>query len=98
MKKFYVVGNKSSKSLSPTIFNYWFKKYNINAKYGFIELNIKNFDKKIKEILDNKDIGGLNITIPFKQTIIKHIDNLDQHAKKINAVNCVTVNEKKKWC
>ena len=94
MKKFYVVGNKSSKSLSPTIFNYWFKKYNINAKYGFIELNIKNFDKKIKEILDNKDIGGLNITIPFKQTIIKHIDNLDQHAKKINAVNCVAINEK----
>ena len=29
MKKAYVIGKNASKSLSPTIFNYWFKKYNI---------------------------------------------------------------------
>ena len=48
MKKLYVVGNKVSKSLSPTIFNYWFKKYNIKASYGYLELTEKNFHKKIK--------------------------------------------------
>ena len=42
MKKLYVVGNKASKSLSPTIFNYWFKKYNIKARYGYLELPEKN--------------------------------------------------------
>ena len=42
MKKLYVVGNKASKSLSPTIFNYWFKKYNIKASYGYLELTEKN--------------------------------------------------------
>ncbi len=90
MKRLYVVGNKASKSLSPTIFNYWFKKYNINAKYGYLELTEKNFHKKIDEVLKKKDTLGLNITIPFKGKIIKHLNNIDKHAKKIGAVNCVT--------
>ena len=90
MKKLYVVGSKASKSLSPTIFNYWFKKYNINATYGYLQLTEKNFHKKIKEVLEKKDTFGLNITIPFKNKIIKHLDKLDVHARKIGAVNCVT--------
>ena len=94
MKRFYVVGSNASKSLSPTIFNYWFKKYKIRASYGFLELNEKNFDKKIKEVLQNKETQGLNITIPFKQKIIKHADILDKHSKTIDAVNCLTVGKK----
>ncbi len=94
MKKFYVVGNKSSKSLSPLIFNYWFKKYKIKAKYGFVELNNRNFHSKIKEILKLKNVYGLNITIPFKEKIIKHVDSMDNHSKKINAINCVTIGSK----
>ena len=87
MKKLYVVGNKASKSLSPTIFNYWFKKYNIKASYGYLELTEKNFHKKIKEVLEKKDTLGLNVTIPFKNKIIKHLSKIDAHAKKIGAVN-----------
>ena len=90
MKKLYVVGNRASKSLSPTIFNYWFKKYNIKASYGYLELTENSFHKKIKEILEKKEILGLNVTIPFKNKIIKHLDKIDAHAKKIGAVNCVT--------
>ncbi len=89
MKKFYVVGANSSNSLSPTIFNYWFKKYKIEAKYSYLELNKKNFDKKIKEVIKNRNTHGLNITIPFKQKIMKYIESLDNHSKNINAVNCV---------
>ena len=91
MKKFYVIGNKTSKSLSPTIFNHWFKKYNINAKYDFLELSVKTFDKKINAIKKEKDVFGIIITIPFKQKIIKHSKVLDKHAKKIKAVNCLTL-------
>ena len=71
MKKLYVVGNRSSKSLSPTIFNYWFKKYNIKANYGFLELTENNFHKKIKEVLENKDTLGLNVTIPHKINVFE---------------------------
>ena len=94
MKKFFVIGNKVSKSLSPTIFNYWFKKYNIDAHYGYFELNDKNFESKTKELLSKRDLVGLNITIPFKQKIMRHIIDFDQHAKKINAVNCVSIKKK----
>ena len=94
MKLFYVVGKEASKSLSPTIFNYWFKKYKISAKYDYLQLNDKNFEKKIEETIKNRNIYGLNITIPFKQKIIKHLDVLDVHAKKINAVNCVSLGKK----
>jgi len=90
MKRLYVVGNRVSKSLSPTIFNYWFKKYNIKARYKYLELTEKNFHKKIKEVLEKKDTLGLNVTIPFKNKIIKHLDKIDSHSKKIGAVNCVT--------
>ncbi len=94
MKEYYVIGNKASKSLSPTIFNYWFKKYKINAVYGYLEFNNNNFDKNIKTYLTKKNIGGMNITIPFKQKIMKHLDVLDSHSKKINAVNCVVFKSK----
>ena len=89
MKKFYVVGNEVSKSLSPTIFNYWFKKYKIKASYGYLELNENNFDLKIRKKLSDKKVIGMNITIPFKKKIIKHVNKLDKHANKIGAVNCL---------
>jgi shikimate 5-dehydrogenase len=38
-KKAYVIGTNVSSSLSPAIFEYWFKKYNVNAKYNYKEIN-----------------------------------------------------------
>ena len=95
MKKFYVIGNKTSKSLSPPIFNYWFKKYKIKAKYDYVELNNNTFDKKIKEILKDDALCGMNVTIPFKKEIMKYIHVFDKHSKKINAVNCVSIKKNK---
>jgi len=94
MNHFFVIGNKASKSLSPLIFNYWFKKYNIQAKYSFLEVTEKNFDKIIIKKLHDKKICGFNITIPFKKKILKHLDIKNIHAKNIGAVNCVTVGKK----
>ena len=94
MKNFFVIGEQTSKSLSPLIFNHWFKKYNIKAKYSFLEATKKNFDNKILEALSDKKFQGFNVTIPFKKDIIKHLDNKNIHAKKIGAVNCVTIGNK----
>ena len=44
MKKSLVLGNNTSMSLSPHIFNYWFKKYEIDGEYTFKETDIKNFE------------------------------------------------------
>ena len=94
MKNFFVVGDQVSKSLSPLIFNHWFKKYNIEAKYSFLEVTKKNFNSEIVKKLNDKKTQGLNITIPFKKDIIKYLDNKNVHAQKIGAVNCVTVGKK----
>ena len=95
MKEFFVIGDKTSNSLSPIIFNHWFKKYNIKAKYNYVEVQNKNFDKAIKQKVSDKSVFGFNVTIPYKKSIIKHLDTQTKHAIKIGAVNCVTVRRKK---
>ena len=88
-KQIYILGNRSSQSLSPLIFNHWFKKYKINAIYKNIEVNKKQFNKTAIKLLNDKNVIGLNITIPFKINIIEMLGALNAHAKSINAVNCV---------
>ena len=101
-KKAYVVGTNVSTSLSPTIFEYWFKKYKIDAEYGFIEIKEEKFDQEIKTILKKEDLVGINITMPFKEKIVPHltkIDTSDAIEKSLvkdyyfcaDAVNCVTI-------
>jgi len=94
MKHYFVIGNKTSKSLSPLIFNHWFKKYKIEAKYTFVEVPTTDFDMTLIKKIHNKKIAGFNITSPFKKNIIKHIDTKNLHAKNIGAVNCVTIGKK----
>ena len=94
MKNFFVIGDQTSKSLSPLIFNHWFKRHNIQAKYSFLEITKKNFDNEIVKKLNDKNTVGFNVTIPFKKDIIKYLDEINVHAQKIRAVNCVTVGNK----
>ena len=86
----YVIGSKVSKSLSPNIFGYWFKKYNINATYGYREINEKNFTKDVEKILNEENLSGINITIPYKEKIINYTKSNDEHSKLIGAINFVT--------
>ena len=101
-KKAYVIGTNVSSSLSPAIFQYWFKKYNIDAEYGCIEIKKENFDRKIKTILKEEGLVGLNITIPFKEKIIPYLSKIDTDdaIEKLpvkdyyfcaDAANCVTI-------
>ena len=94
-KKAYVIGTNVNKSLSPLIFNYWFKKYKINASYEFKVIKEKNFNKEVKLLLKERGLCGLNVTIPFKEKILKKMDKIDGPSKKIKAVNCVTVKNNK---
>ena len=67
--KFGIIGNPISHSLSPIMHNYWFKKYNINAEYELFGVK----ENEIQSIIDsirNKDIKGINVTLPYKQLII----------------------------
>ena len=91
-KKAYVIGSNTRASLSPIIFNYWFKKYNIEGEYSYVEIKEENFSRDIKKIIDKKDFCGLNITVPYKEKIIPYMSKVSENSKLIGAVNCVTNN------
>ena len=94
MKEFFVIGNKTSKSLSPLIFNHWFKKYKIKAKYSYVEVSQAKFDQTLIKKIQEKNTRGFNVTIPYKKKVLKHLNTKNVHAKNIGAVNCVTISKK----
>ena len=86
MKKYLVIGNPIEHSLSPKLHNYWIKNNNINAFYEkkkFSEKEIKNLILEIKE----KKIAGVNITVPFKNTVIPYLDKLSLESESTQSVN-----------
>ena len=67
IKKFGIIGNPIKHSLSPVLHNYWFKKYNINADYSIIDVKDENQLPRIIKQIRNREISGINITLPYKQ-------------------------------
>ena len=88
MKKFQVIGNPIKHSLSPEIHNYWIKNNNINAIYEKQEVNEQDFKNLISQIR-NKEIAGINVTLPFKKIIIPYLDQLTLEAKETQSVNTI---------
>ena len=86
MKKYLVIGNPIEHSLSPKLHNYWFKKNNIDAIYEKKLIDEKDINGIISEIRKN-EIQGINITVPFKKTILKFVDVLSDEAKESQSVN-----------
>tara|TARA_X000000950_G_scaffold286940_1_gene397393 strand:+ start:6501 stop:7331 length:831 start_codon:yes stop_codon:yes gene_type:complete len=87
-----IIGSPLRQTMSPTLHNYWITKNNINGNYVPLELsNLKNIDKAIKAM----NFTGLNVTIPYKKSILKYLDKLDEDAGKLESVNTI-VNRKGK--
>ena len=95
MKKIFgIIGNPIKHSLSPVLHNYWFNKYGIDAEYSFIEASDKDLPEIINKIKHGKYFG-INVTLPFKQKIINHIDKIINDAELTGSVNTVLLNENK---
>jgi shikimate dehydrogenase len=94
MKKFLVIGNPIEHSLSPQLHNYWIKDNGIDAIYEKLKLNeneIEQFILKIK----NKKIDGINVTVPFKKTVIPYLDELSFEAQNTQSVNTIYLKDNK---
>ncbi len=79
-----IIGNPLNQSLSPYLHNYWIKKYGLSSYY--LPLPIENINY-LKVAIKKLNFLGLNITIPYKKSIINQLDIIDVSARNINAVN-----------
>ena len=88
MKKYLVIGNPIEHSLSPQLHNYWIKKNNINAAYDKKQLNESDIEEIITEVKNGK-IDGINVTVPFKKSVIPFLDKLTPLANETRSVNTI---------
>ena len=88
MKKYLVIGNPIEHSMSPKLHNYWLKENNINAIYDKRKLEVSELKKIISQVKEEK-INGINVTVPFKKTVIPFLDELSTEAKDTQSVNTI---------
>ncbi len=91
-KLFAIVGNPISHSLSPVLHNYWFNKYKIEASYSLLNAEEKDLESVVNKIR-NKELNGINVTLPYKQKIIPFVDQLINDAKSTNSVNTIVLDD-----
>ncbi|MDO5707744.1 MAG: shikimate dehydrogenase [Andreesenia angusta] len=87
-KLYGLIGDPVEKSLSPDIHNKCFNNNDINAVYLAFNIHKDELSSAIDGIR-SLDIKGFNITIPHKVSIIDYLDELDEEAKILGAVNTV---------
>jgi shikimate dehydrogenase len=89
MKKYGLIGYPLGHSFSRNFFNEKFSSEGIDAEYVNFEIpSIKDFPNVL---LQNPTLQGLNVTIPYKQQVIPYLDELDEDARQIGAVNVIKV-------
>ena len=88
MKKYLVIGNPIEHSLSPKLHNYWIKKNNLDAAYDKKRLNESDIKGIIDEVKNGK-IDGINVTVPFKKSVIPFLDKLTPLANETRSVNTI---------
>ena len=93
MKKYLVIGNPIDHSLSPRLHNYWFKENNIKAVYEKKQIKESDIGGIISEMRNGK-IDGINVTVPFKKSVIPFLDKIEI-PEKIESVNTIYIEKNK---
>lgn len=89
MKRYGLLGYPLTHSFSKRYFTEKFEKENIESTYENFEID--NIDKFPEIIKNNPEIVGLNVTIPYKEQVIPFLDELNDSAREIGAVNTIKV-------
>lgn len=85
-------GNPVEHSFSPLFMNYTIGLLGLNYRYLAFTLEEKDLGAAVQAV---RTLGfrGVNITIPFKRDVFKHLQQIDRTAARIGAVNCVVNND-----
>ncbi|MCA0982677.1 shikimate dehydrogenase [Halobacillus yeomjeoni] len=88
MLKLGLIGYPIQHSLSPWIHEQLMAQQNVKGSYELFEIQPENFNQEIKS-LKNSRLDGFNVTVPYKEKIIPYLDEIDESARALGAVNTV---------
>ena len=83
-----LIGHPVEHTFSPQMHNAAFEKLKMNYIYTAFDVKPENLNKAI-ENAEALDIKGFNVTIPHKVNVIQYLNDMDETAKQIGAVNTV---------
>ena len=83
LKHYGLIGKTLGHSFSAAFFKDYFEKNNITATYSNFELN----DIEDIQTIFSQNLSGLNVTFPYKESVLPFLDRLDESAAQIGAVN-----------
>ncbi|MGL4867190.1 MAG: shikimate dehydrogenase [Cetobacterium sp.] len=89
MKKFGLLGKNISYSFSPILHNKIFELYNIDAKYKIYDIQTENEIGIFLNKLKKDKFLGINITTPYKSSVLKFVDEFSEEVHDIGAANCI---------
>lgn len=92
MKHFAIIGKPVSHSVSGEWFKTYFTKAAIDADFVMIEPDLARF-RDFRSWISLHQFSGLLVTIPYKMDVIPFLDEADEHAKAIGAVNVISVSD-----
>lgn len=92
MRNFGLIGFPLSHSFSQIFFTDKFKKLNISCNYNNYEIgDLSN----LKALISNNQLSGLNVTSPFKTSIIPYLDQLEETGKTVGSLNTILIKDEK---
>ncbi len=89
-----LIGNPVEHSISPYMQNSAFAESDLDYAYVTFKVEEENIEKALDGI-KALEIEGVNVTIPHKSTVIKYLDEIQETAEKIGAVNTIKLDGKK---
>lgn len=86
MREFGIIGRPLGHSASARHFTAKFENEGLDCHFAQYELPSI---EALPELLERVPLEGFNVTIPYKQQVMRYLDGLSDEAAKIGAVNCV---------
>ena len=92
-----IIGFPLEHSLSPVMHNTAFKELGVDAEYKLFPLQEEELGDFFADLREkDSPIFGLNVTVPYKEAVIKYLDVLSPFAQKVNAVNTIVISPERK--
>lgn len=93
MKLYALIGHPLKHSFSRDMFTDKFKREGLDCRYQ--NYDIQSVERILDIINEHPELCGFNVTYPYKEAIIPLLDELDETAREVGAVNAVTVRDGK---